>query len=62
MHVEFHRLSGRVGWGFFGLSVSPKLILPATVLNALFAMILWCVCRLLFGEAAGQERPEPKAA
>jgi hypothetical protein len=51
-----------VGWGLFGLAISPKLIVPAAVSHALFAVILWGMCRLLFGEAAGQERPQPKTA
>lgn len=36
-----------VGWGFFGLTVSPKLIIPATVSHLLFAFILWGFARLL---------------
>lgn len=36
-----------VGWGFFGLSVSLKLIIPVTVSHLLFAVILWSLVRLL---------------
>ena len=40
-----------VGWGFFGLAISPKLIIPATVSHLLFAAILWGLCRIAFGNA-----------
>ena len=37
-----------VGWGFFGLTVSPKLIVAALVLHVLFAVFLWALCRVVF--------------
>jgi len=37
-----------VGWGFFGLAVSPKLIVGSLVPHALFAIILWGICRRAF--------------
>ena len=37
-----------VGWGFFGLSVSPKLIVGSAVPHALFALLLWGLCRWAF--------------
>lgn len=37
-----------VGWGFFGLSVSPKLIIGSAVPHLLFAIFLWGLCRLSF--------------
>lgn len=40
-----------VGWGFLGLAVTPKLILPATASHLLFALILWGLCRLVFGQS-----------
>src|SRR5579863_7280799 len=30
-----------VGWGFLGLAVSPKAVIPVTVSHLLFAVILW---------------------
>ena len=48
-----------VGWGFFGLAVSPKLIVASLVPHVLFAVILWGLCRLVFKQpiyAASQER------
>ncbi|HVB15878.1 MAG TPA: hypothetical protein VNF04_05045 [Stellaceae bacterium] len=41
-----------VGWGFFGLAVSPKLIIPTTVSHLLFAVILWGLARLLLQPSA----------
>ncbi len=41
------------GWGFFGLAVSPKLIVASAVPHLLFAVILWGLSLLAFG------RPEP---
>jgi hypothetical protein len=38
-----------VGWGFFGLAVSPKLIVGAAIPHLLFAVLLWGGCRLAFG-------------
>ena len=34
-----------VGWGFFGLGVSPKLIPASLMLHVLFASFLWGLCR-----------------
>jgi hypothetical protein len=39
-----------VGWGFFGLSISPKLIVGSAVPHLLFAVFLWGLCRLSFNE------------
>jgi hypothetical protein len=47
-----------VGWGFFGLAVSPKLIVASLVPHVLFAVILWGLCRLVFKQpifAASQD-------
>jgi len=38
-----------VGWGFFGLGVSPKLIVGAAVPHLLFAVFLWALCLWAFG-------------
>jgi hypothetical protein len=37
-----------VGWGFFGLAVSPKLIVGAAIPHLLFAVFLWGLCRWAF--------------
>jgi hypothetical protein len=37
-----------VGWGFFGLAVSPKLIIGSAVPHFLFALFLWALCRWVF--------------
>jgi hypothetical protein len=37
-----------VGWGFFGLAVSPKLIVASLVPHGLFAAFLWGLCKLVF--------------
>lgn len=37
-----------VGWGFFGLAVSPKLIVGAAIPHLLFALFLWGLCRWAF--------------
>ena len=37
-----------VGWGFFGLAVSPKLIVAALVSHVLYAIVLWGMCRWTF--------------
>ncbi|OGA40508.1 MAG: hypothetical protein A3G24_18385 [Betaproteobacteria bacterium RIFCSPLOWO2_12_FULL_62_13] len=37
-----------VGWGFFGLGVSPKLIVASLVPHLLFAIVLWGICRWAF--------------
>jgi hypothetical protein len=38
-----------VGWGFFGLAVSPRLIVGAAVPHLLFAIFLWGLSRWAFG-------------
>lgn len=38
-----------VGWGFFGLAVSPKLIVASLVPHVLFAVFLWSLCKMMFG-------------
>lgn len=38
-----------VGWGFFGLGVSPMLIVVALVSHILFAVILWTLVHWVFG-------------
>jgi hypothetical protein len=40
-----------VGWGFFGLEVSPALIVAALASHVAFAVILWGLCRWAFGPA-----------
>jgi hypothetical protein len=37
-----------VGWGFFGVAVTPKLIVGAAVPHLLFAIFLWGLCRWAF--------------
>ncbi len=34
-----------IGWGFFGLGISPKLIPASLVPHLLFAVFLWGLCR-----------------
>ena len=34
-----------LGWGFFGLAISPKLIPASFVPHLLFAVVLWGLCR-----------------
>ena len=34
-----------VGWGFFGLAITPKLIVASLVPHLLFAVFLWRLCR-----------------
>jgi len=41
-----------VGWGLFGLKVSPKLIIPTTVSHVLFGVILWGLARIVFGHGS----------
>lgn len=41
-----------VGWGFLGLSVSPKLIVASLVPHVLFALFLWGLCRMTFKPAS----------
>ena len=38
-----------VGWGWFGFAVSPKLVVGAAVPHLLFAVLLWGLCRWVFG-------------
>ena len=38
-----------VGWGFFGLAITPRLIIAAAVPHMLFAIFLWGLCRMAFG-------------
>jgi hypothetical protein len=40
-----------VGWGFFGLAISPKLIVGAAVPHLLFVLFLWGLCRWAFGDS-----------
>lgn len=35
------------GWGFFGLSITPMLVVAAIVPYILFALFIWSGCRLL---------------
>lgn len=37
-----------VGWGFFGLAITPKLIVASAAPHLLFAIILWALCKLAF--------------
>jgi hypothetical protein len=43
-----------VGWGFFGLAVSPKMIVGAAIPHLLFAVFLWSLCRWAFGPPAAK--------
>jgi hypothetical protein len=40
-----------VGWGFFGLAVSPKLIVASLVPHLLFAVVLWALSSWAFRAA-----------
>ena len=40
-----------VGWGFFGLNVSPRLIIAAAIPHLLFAIFLWGLCRWAFADS-----------
>lgn len=40
-----------IGWGFFGLAVSPKLIVASLVPHLLFGVFLWALCRVAFRPA-----------
>jgi hypothetical protein len=40
-----------VGWGFFGLAFSPKLIVGSAVPHLLFAFFLWGLCRWAYKDA-----------
>ena len=42
-----------IGWGFLGLSVSPKLIAASLVPHILFSVFLWGSCRIVFGAKRG---------
>ncbi len=44
-----------LGWGFFGLAISPKLIPASLVPHLLFAVFLWAVCRLAFRKNTGAD-------
>jgi len=37
-----------VGWGFLGITVSPKLIVASLVPHVLFAVFLWGLCQVVF--------------
>jgi hypothetical protein len=37
-----------IGWGFLGLGISVKLIPTGLLLNLLFALFVWSLCRLAF--------------
>lgn len=39
-----------VGWGFFGLAVTPKLIIASAAAHLLFAVFLWGMCKSSFIE------------
>lgn len=41
-----------VGWGAFGLAITPKLIIAAGGVHLLFAVLLWGGCRIAFGAPA----------
>jgi len=51
-----------VGWGLFGLNVSPALILPVTVSHLLFAAILWGLARAAFRPVRGRPEAQPETA
>ncbi len=51
-----------VGWGAFGLAVSPNLMVPVTVSHLLFAAILWGLTRLLFGQGVRPAQSQPTRA
>jgi len=38
-----------IGWGFFGLAISPKLIAGALGPHVIFSFVLWGLCRVAFG-------------
>ncbi len=40
-----------IGWGFFGLGISPKLIVASFVPHLLFGVFLWGLCRFAFRPA-----------
>lgn len=41
-----------VGWGFFGVAVSPRLIPASLVPHLLFALFVWGLSRAVFGRTA----------
>jgi hypothetical protein len=43
-----------VGWGLFGLAISPKLIVGSAIPHLLFAIFLWGLCRWAFRDAQPQ--------
>ena len=43
-----------VGWGFFGLAVTPKLIVAAAAAHLLFAVFLWGLSRLAFARTTSR--------
>lgn len=45
-----------VGWGFFGLSIEPQLIVGALIPHLLFAVVLWGLCRITFDASHAPER------
>jgi hypothetical protein len=45
-----------VGWGFFGLAVSPKLIVASLVPHVLFAAVLWYLSSWAFPASAQSYR------
>lgn len=45
-----------VGWGFFGMAVTPKLIIASAVPHLLFAIFLWGLCRFAFSRFSGKRR------
>jgi len=40
-----------IGWGFFGLAISPKLIIGALGPHVIFSIVLWGLCRVAFGNS-----------
>ncbi len=44
-----------LGWGFFGLAISPKLIPASLVPHVLFAVFLWGLCRVGFKKKANPD-------
>jgi hypothetical protein len=42
-----------LGWGFFGLAISPKLIFASLIPHVLFAVFLWGMCRWSFKAKTG---------
>ncbi len=44
-----------LGWGFFGLAISPKLIPASLVPHLLFAVFLWGLCRWGFKVTAAPD-------